>query len=244
MASSNDICISLSLQSRNQNTSHNVSQDTKPTRTSNGHPRPLPPVIIREPDVLVSVLQRLKASQGAICMFNVDRTFQIMLRSIDMDNDEEEGGDELLFFDVCLVKLEEDDSVVDDAQWDTILQLEHDGYVDDDDMVFVMDEWNLAARDPDRATLLHAVQRINELYRMTICPCNQYFIKDGGDMCPFCQLSCSGPDLKVAFCCVCQSETPRKHMVCQPCCSQRIHTKCLRAWHVRSGGSRCPMCRA
>jgi hypothetical protein len=199
-------------------------------------------VIIRDPDALLSVLQRLQATTGAICMFNADRTFHLMLRSIDMGGDDDDNRtDDDLCFDVCLVKPDED-SVVDDAQWDTILQLEHDGYIDEDDLVFVMDEWTVSARCPDRRTLLHAVQRINSVFAMSICPCKQYFIKDGGDICPFCQLTSTAADLKPAYCCVCATTMPRKHMVSQPCCAQPIHAHCLQTWQVRSGDLRCPMC--
>lgn len=240
MSSSQDLCIAISVQSRNQ-------YPTQDATKSSGHPasqeRPpagdLPPVVIREPDVLVAVLQRLRSTESAVCMFNVDRTFQIMLRTKEMDDDDDPNE---LFFDVCIKKLEDDDNM-DDAQWENILELEHEGFYDDDDAVFVMDEWGLLVGDPDRSTLVEAVTCINKLFAMTVCPCNAYFIKDGGDMCPYCQLTCTAADMKRAFCCVCQSETALKHMVHQSCCSQPVHTKCLTAWHARSGCGQCPMCR-
>lgn len=240
-SASHTVSVAISLQSRNH---VDLTAAAKPPAQD---PRPAPLVIIREPDALIPVLQRLKATSAAICMFNADRTFQIMLRSIDIEmgdddeNRENRNDDDELNFDVCLVKPDED-SVVDDAQWETILQLEYDGYLDGDDMVFVMDEWTLSARGSDRKTLLDAVQRINSVYAMSICPCKQYFIKDGGDMCPFCQLTSTAADLKPAYCCVCASTMPRKHMVCQPCCAQPIHAHCLQTWQVRSGDLRCPMC--
>lgn len=231
-----DICIAISMQSQNFTT-------TTSSDATKAGPPPQPPLsepetpgIIRDPDMLLSVLRRLNASNdGAICMFNTDRSFQIMLRCVDMGDDDEDT----IAFEVALVKGEE----MDDARWDEILQLEHDGYLDDDDMVFVMDEWTLSSRDPDRETLEEAVQRINSVQRMTVCPCNRYLIKDGGDMCPFCQLTCTPDDLVRAFCCVCLTETPQKHMPCQPCCSQRIHTRCLAQWYARSQTMQCPLCR-
>ncbi len=224
-STTNEICIALSLQSRNV-----TSETTHKSTTTAAAPPPPAPGIVRDPDVLFAVLQRLKIADDAICMFNADRSFQIMLRYVDDDED-------TLFFDVCLVKIDE----MEDAQWDTIAQLEHGGFLDQDHLV--MGEWHISMKKPNHEVLQEAIACINRLYATTICPCNEYLIKDGGDMCPYCQLTSTPQDLRPAFCCVCQSETPQKHTILQPCCSQRIHTRCLAKWHARSHTEQCPMCR-
>jgi hypothetical protein len=214
-----------------------------PTTTPAEEPRSRA-CIIQEPANLVRVLQRLQKTHGAFKLYNVDSTFQLMLRYLPIDDDEAEDPCELTF-DICLVR-PDTMHALDDAEWTALLALEHEGYVDEADdtpVMFVMDQFSLIAGDPDPSALMEAIDRIHELYSMTICPCRSYFIKDGGEMCTFCQLTCSAEDMAPVTCCVCLATSAQKLMVRQACCGQQLHAGCLKMWHASAGCRSCPLCR-
>lgn len=209
-------------------------------------PLPAPPArIIQEPAHLVRVLQRLQKRDGAVKFYNVDATFQLMLRYVPLDDDEVDDPVELTF-DICLVR-PDTLRALSDAEWTALLELEHEGYVDEDDetsVVFVVEQFSLLVEDPDASDLMGAIDRIHEIYATTVCPCRSYFIKDGSTMCTFCQLTCSAEDMAAVTCCVCLATSAQKHMVRQACCGQELHTGCLKTWHASAGCRTCPLCRA
>ncbi len=181
-------------------------------------------------------LRRLKANNTAITFYNVDQSFKLMIRN---DPSEEEDSAEI-YIDACI--LNEVDSDEENEGWVNLVNLEHEGALDDEG-AFVMDSFTILDGDPDTTDLLQAIDRINQLYAMTICSCGEHFIKDGADMCIFCEMSCTPADLETTFCCICQTETMKKNTILKPCCQKRIHTRCLRTWHKTSGKTLCPLCR-
>jgi hypothetical protein len=163
-----------------------------------------------------------------------------MIRNDPSDEDNEPNSKEI-FFDICV--LNDVDSEEDDQAWANLINFEHEGVYDEDDGVFIMESYSILDGDPDTSELCRAVDRINELYSMTICACGEHFIKDAADMCIFCEMSCTPADLETTLCCICQNETAKKNTILQPCCQKRIHTRCLHTWHKTSGKTQCPLCR-
>ena len=214
------------------------------------HTHPLPvqtPVhrIIHDPTIFLRSLRRLKATQTAITFYNVDHSFKIMIRNDPIDDDDEDDDEEntpkKFLFDVCI--LNDVDSDEENDAWVNLIKLEQEGFYDEDDGTFVMENYSILDGDPDQTDLLDAVRRINQLYSMTICGCGEQFIKDTADMCIFCEMSCTPADLETTFCCICQNETVRKNTLLQPCCQKHLHTRCLHIWHKTSGKTQCPLCR-
>lgn len=190
-------------------------------------------MLVKEPGHFIRCLQRMKQQNTGVMFYNYDQSFKILLRN-DPDCPDGTLGGEL-----CIVYMVDDDPKDEIVQ--KSIKLEPDGYVDEDG-VFVLDSFSFGCDDISAA--LDAAARLNEVYVMSICPCQNYFIKDGGTMCLFCSLTSSKHDLHPRFCCVCQEASAQMHMLVQPCCSQHIHTSCLATWHHTSGKAQCPMCRS
>lgn len=162
-----------------------------------------------------------------------------MLRNDPTQYDEdEENSKEEIYFDVCI--LNDVDNDEDNEMWVMLLNLETEGGFDDEGC-FVVESFCIINGDDEELHM--ASERINQLFSMTICSCSEHFIKDGGDMCIFCEMSCSHADLEKTFCVICQSETARKNTILKSCCQNRIHTRCLHTWHTTSGKTQCPHCR-
>lgn len=199
------------------------------------------PMLIKEPMHLTACLERLKKHNTGIIFHNCDETFKLLLRN------DPTVLDGLLGSEICIVySLDEngDATTPQDEVVRRVVQLDPDVYEDEEE-TFVLGNFAFAADDLEGAT--EAAARINDIFAMTICRCQRYFIKDrsyrGSDMCPFCMLTSTKVDTMRQFCCVCQEISAKMHMVKQPCCSQYIHTACLTRWHGTAGKAQCPMCR-
>lgn len=190
--------------------------------------------LIKEPARLLACVQRLYTHNDALMFYNIDRSFKLMLRN-DPDNN---GEDDVYACDLSIVHDSDDEHITE------ILALTPDGYFEDD-TTFIIDSFQFKHEEmPTSENVISSMEKINDYYAMTICPCSKNFIKDGGSICLFCTLTCSSQDLRTRFCCVCQESSLEMHMLLQPCCSQHIHTRCLQQWYTKSDSNRCPMCRA
>lgn len=204
-------------------------------------PEPSCPMLIKEPTHLTACLERLRKHNTGVIFYNCDETFKLLLRN---DPTVLEG---LIGAEICIVYgLDEngDPATPQDEVVQRVVQLDPDGYEDEED-TFVLGNFAFDADDVEGAT--DAAARINDIFAMTICRCQRYFIKDrscqGNDLCPFCTMTSTKDDIARQFCCVCQEISAKMHMIKQPCCSQHIHTACLNKWHGTVGEIQCPMCR-
>lgn len=179
---------------------------------------------------LHACLCRLRATNDAVIFKNADETLRIMLR-----NDPQENPDTMCF-DLSVVW---DDNT--DVEIAKIMDLEHDGYIEEPG-VFVLDSFsNIPAQTHDSPELDRLRLAINHAHELSLCHCMTYLIKDGGSCCVFCTMTADEGDLRREFCPICQDSGIRLHMAKQSCCNQFLHASCLRTWNKTS--SVCPMCR-
>lgn len=189
--------------------------------------------------MLACVLRMHTHDNGAIVFWNASRDFRMLLR-----NDPEEPG--TVAFELCIVHDNDDDD--DPDVLTEALQLEHDGYMDEDGM-FVVDTFSYAmdelVRSPD--LLEDARACVNRVHAYSLCKCGKYFVKDGAASCLFCQLTEDpvAPDAGARhFCTICHDTGGSRHMVKQACCGQMLHRACLATWRSTSRDTRCPLCRS
>ena len=196
--------------------------------------------LIKEPSHFLSCLRRLHTYNDAVMFYNVDRTFKLMIR-----NDPDLADENAMACDISIVHDRDNEDADYAEKWTEILSLEHDGYYDDDS-TFVLESFQFAVDElPTSEAVTSAANKINDIYAMTVCPCQRYLIKDGhATICTYCLLSSSTQGLRPCFCCVCQESTPQMHMNLQKCCDQYIHNKCLTTWYAKSDQRLCPLCRA
>ena len=195
-------------------------------------------VLVRDPRNLLKVIKRLWKNKASVVFWNIDRTFKIMLRK-NNDAPIDDPEDPHVYFDICLLDENEDEMI-------DLFSLDNEGYYDEDDerqRIFVLESLCLPIDDEEDERLEACMHRINGVYATTICACESYFIKDNAPMCCFCLLTSNHLDLQRHFCCVCQSDGVRKHMLQQSCCNQYLHRGCLHIWHTKSDNFQCPLCR-
>jgi hypothetical protein len=114
---------------------------------------------------------------------------------------------------------------------------------EDEDHVFVLDEFVLAHDFTPRDTFEDALHLLNSVWKWRVCQCGQYFIKDGGvpgnmdvTSCMFCDLR--GPKIVSNTCCICYEPFDASAAAVLPCCGKTIDGLC----YSRCKGS-CPFCR-
>jgi hypothetical protein len=186
---------------------------------------------------MLACMLRMHLSNEAVVFWNHSREFKVMIRNDPVDA-------ETVAFDVCIVYGDEDDETVASRQVPKVLEMEYDGYFDEEG-TFVVDEYSFkmdqVARHPDM--LDEARKKINEIHAFRICRCGSYFIKDGGAMCLFCQLTNENYESRQHFCAICHENSIERHMLRQTCCNQMLHRSCLSTWVITSKDTRCPLCR-
>ena len=181
-----------------------------------------------------SALQRIHATNGGLTFPNDDSTFKIMIR-----NDPEGGAGKFMVFDLVIIAPEDEERVIE------VLELEHEGWWDeDDDSAFVVESWEFDKKVPDDDELTEMVDYVNKVHGYKICPCAKYFIKDGRDLCYFCELTATDTSMHREACPICISDGYAMHMKTTSCCSQKVHTECARAWSLKGGTNTCALCRA
>lgn len=196
--------------------------------------------LVKDCKSMLACVLRMHAHNDAVIFWNAARDFRMLLR-----NDPSDPG--TIAFELCIVP-DDDEDEDDQGSLARVLQLEHDGYMDDDGL-FVVDTFSFAmdevARSPD--LLEGAKACVNRVHAYTLCMCGQHFVKDGATTCLFCQLTedPAAPDAGARhFCAICHDTGPPRYMTKQACCSQMLHRACLATWRCTSGDTRCPLCRS
>lgn len=195
--------------------------------------------LVKDCKSMLACVMRMHTNNDAVLFWNASRDFRMLLR-----NDPDEPG--TVAFEVCIIPDDDDDGDGDTLAH--VLELEHDGYMDDDGL-FVVDSFNFAmdelVRSPD--LLAAAKSCVNRVHAYALCKCGQHFVKDGAATCLFCQLTedPATPDAAVRhFCAICHDTGAARHMIKQACCTQMLHRACLATWRSTSRDTRCPLCRA
>lgn len=187
--------------------------------------------LVKDDRCFLTCLLRMHMSNEAFVFCSATRDFRIMLRNDPIDAT-------TVAFEICVVSDEKDNLV-------RTLEMEHDGYLDVDDNLFVMDSFSYSrdeiVKDPE--ILSQARTRLNEIHAFRLCRCGNYFIKDVAKMCLYCQLTEESMSAPEHFCAICHETSIEKHMVKQPCCGQLLHRACIAKWEGTSGQTTCPLCR-
>lgn len=197
--------------------------------------------LFKEPALLWQGLQRLHATDTSILFPNSEGSFRLLIRPLESVKGEEDDDDDMVF-DVCLVA-RPDLSDEQEAMWDMLLEQEQDGCWDEDSGMFVMEEFQVSMKDSHDDRLVDVMSRLNALCATRVCGCQLYLLKDSHDLCVFCVMTGVFSEVAKEFCCICQSQTARKHMKAQPCCQQWMHASCLEAWKENADTPSCPTCR-
>lgn len=187
---------------------------------------------------MLACLLRMHAHNDAVIFWNASRDFRMLLR-----NDPTETG--TIAFELCIVPDDDDEEDEDGgSSLARVLQLEHDGYMDDDG-AFVVDAFSFAMDDLVRSPdLLEGAKAcVNRVHAYALCMCGQHFVKDGAATCLYCQLTEDPADGR-HFCAICHDTGAPRHMAKQACCGQMLHRACLATWRCTSRDARCPLCRS
>lgn len=195
--------------------------------------------LIKDVQSMFACVLRMHLDNEAVAFWSASREFRVLLR-----NDPQEAG--TVAFELCIVPDSDDEDDEDeDMGVSKVLDMELDGYYEDDGM-FVVEAFTYPldelSRDPTK--LESARARVNRVHGYAVCKCRQYFVKDQAKACLFCQLTADPvADAATHFCAICRDEGPAKHMVTQACCNQMLHRSCLGVWVATSKSGTCPLCR-
>ncbi len=190
--------------------------------------------LVKNKERFWEVLKRIHESNDGVVYENEERSFKFMIR-----NDPEGGAGKFMVMDLVIIATENDERVLD------VLELEHDGWWDeDDDTSFVVESWEFEKSKPNQEELQEMMDYVNCTYDYKICPCEKYFIKDKKDACFFCEMTASDDDMKRETCPICLVDGFAMHMKRTKCCNQVIHRGCARAWTLKGKTNTCAMCRA
>lgn len=201
-----------------------------------------PGSIVKSANNFLNVAKRLHQRNASFCFWNVSKEFKILVRNVE----EQESQ-----IDLELIVVDDDDeSDVEDEGISRVLDLEYEGYYDDDNHdYFVVSTVSMPLdAAPDDPPVTESMKIVNDLFATRICFCEQYFLRPGDSMCYACELRAEDKDLELCLCPICHEEGPRLHMHVQSCCKQPVHKKCLEVWKRHKKRKRedvlCPMCRA
>lgn len=193
-------------------------------------------------DSFLRALTRLYKENDGIIFSNRDGTFELLLRC-DPDDDPEDS--EAMDFEVLIVYHDDKDA---SRNFKQLLEREAMTSIsDDEEAEFIISEWSIQkSSTAESDDVLRAMRFLNWCYDLTICPCNNYLIKDAPTniMCVFCQMTATPDTLQSGMCVICHEETPLVTMKQQGCCKQYIHPLCLDKWYCRTEFPQCPTCRA
>lgn len=180
----------------------------------------------------LATLRRMFTSNDILVFYNVDDTFQILVRPEITDDDAME-------FEIGIVREDDDESMK------ALFDMErHAGYVDEDKTMLVLETFG-ASMSLSKATdteVQNAMGVVNRIYRYRQCQCGKYLIKDQCQMCFMCQMTLTKRETRPHFCCICQSEDMEKFMVSPACCKRMFHRSCWDRME-KSGCKNCPTCR-
>lgn len=188
--------------------------------------------LVKNKERFWNVLKRVHESNDGLVYENEERSFKFMIR-----NDPEGGAGKFMVMDLVIISSEEEERVQE------VLELEHDGWWDDDND-FVIESWEFEKANPDQDELQEMMDYVNCTYEYKICPCGKYFIKDKKDACFFCEMTASEEDMKRETCPICLSDGFTMHMKRTKCCDQIVHRGCAKAWTLKGKSGTCALCRA
>jgi len=189
--------------------------------------------IIREAKQLWTALTRIHETNDAIMFKNHTDEFTIMIR-----NDPNSIG---YFMKIeVLIILDDDDVVI-----NNILKNYPDaiGFDPERPGEFVLDTMEFDKRKEDLDAVESLRTFINEVFNHMTCNCRKYFIKDGKDMCIFCEMTATDEDLEVTKCPICLDTCYNMHSKTMKCCGNKLHVKCDDTWYS-TGNKKCVICRA
>jgi hypothetical protein len=190
--------------------------------------------LVKSKERFWSVLKRIHETNDGVVYQNEERSFKFMIR-----NDPDGGAGKFMVFDLAIIATEDDDRVQE------ALEMEHDGWWDDDDStMFVIESWEFEKAGPDDEELQEMMDYVNCTYDYKICPCGTYFIKDKKDACFYCEMTASDEDMKRETCPICLSDGFTMHMKKTKCCDQIVHRGCAKAWTLKGKSGTCALCRA
>jgi len=192
--------------------------------------------IIKDSNQLWAALKRIHEANDAIMFKNHSGEFTIMIR-----NDPDCIGHFMNIELLIVVDADDDDA---DALV-AILKNYPDaiGFESDRPGEFIIDTFELDKREVDEESVETLRKLINDVFSHTICNCNKYFIKDGKDMCIFCEMTATTEDLEFTDCPICMDKCYNMHGKIMKCCGVKLHTKCDSKWYS-TGNKKCVMCRA
>lgn len=205
--------------------------------------------LVKNPTSFMTGLRHLYERNQGFAFWNATRDLKLLLRYDVDDDDEDDVSPTMIKFELAILYEENRDK---SRALVELLNLEIDGYFDDEDeeFVFVIDDFCIPKNyDPLQGPnehVLDAMHKINRLYATKICSCSRYLAKDGDETCTFCLMTedvKAEPDFE---CTICYQTTSRRHATLQPCCLQYLHKVCLDQWsNVSSidGAVACPLCR-
>jgi hypothetical protein len=189
--------------------------------------------VVFERDNLWNVIKRLHAENDGVIFKSKDETFKIMIR-----NDPEGGAGRFAVVELVIVVDDSEDDLYD------VLELDSNGWWDDEDeSSYIVESWEFDRKEPDEAELDEMFEYVNKVYNYVFCPCGKYFIKDGKDLCFFCELTSTEEKLKKFECPICMDEGHEMHSKTMKCCSNKIHINCHKQWYNK-GNKKCAICRA
>jgi hypothetical protein len=220
----------------NNNDNNDTSASRSPPATD---PVDVSTMFIKNAQNFTSALRRLNAHNDAMIFWNDARDLKLMIRA-----DMSEEDDEWMTFDFVIVYDAESDR---SGTRFELMDLEHDGYYDDDEDLFFIDDFRMPKCPSfDNEDTIKAMNLINKFYTTRVCPCSKYLIKNGEASCTYCLLTADAKDAVEFTCPICLDTIFGCHAVCQPCCSTHLHRACLDTWSNQSMDSarRCPLCRA
>lgn len=185
-----------------------------------------PPDLITSAKSFGECLLRLRERSDGIMFWNASKEFKMMLK----DNE----GETVDLMIVCDVDKED--------LLGKILEMEHDGYMYDDDW-FVVDSFEYPTTlDADSVAVKQA--RVNAVWKWRMCQCAKYFVKHPSHAeCYFCAMSAPEEgDASAIECPICLKTSAALRMNrTSTCCNQFIHSLCLERWIEKN--PTCPLCR-
>lgn len=187
-------------------------------------------MLVSDPVACAAALRRLIQHEAAV-FTSADETFRFLVRG-SPDDLESEDNDTKGVFEVCVV--------ADAPQIRRVCENScTDGYLVDEDDLFVLDEFYVDTSSPDNAK--DFMEFLNAVHAYVMCGCGQHFVKDPPNvMCVSCHMTL--PPLKPpgeAFeCPVCYERVDVPRWIhTYTCCKQRVCTRCA------ARVTKCPMCR-
>lgn len=169
------------------------------------------------------VLTRIRDNCEGVMFWNASREFRIMLRHVDEDS-----------YDISIVC---DPSCEKDDLLTNILIMECEGFMDEEDCCYVLENYGYIGCEQS------SMNKLNAVYNWCLCACAAYFVKTPQHTsCLYCTLSAEENPGENIDCPVCLRASAMSAMLRQStCCGQYIHALCLKQWLDRN--PTCPLCR-